>query len=181
MTVLDPAIRVTPDTLVVSCRVRNTDPDALFVYTTPITGGGDPWPGLAYALVSADGLDLRLRLGSSPLPADLQVPRRAVALAAGLEPGEERTIELRFPLPVVEWYAYSSPTDPAAAGWELIHAYRILLELGFVRGAEVEYLEETDSPDLFEVGGEPYREVVVPLIPDHPVPVRRLPAALRPA
>jgi hypothetical protein len=172
VTLLDPVLTVTDAELAFTARVRNTGREPVYVYTVPNAVRAGPRPGTAYALLAHDDTELQLTLLPSPLPAGVSVPYRVQPFATRVEPRAERPIEIRLPLPVVEWYGYSNP-DHTGDGWDEVPAYLVHVTIGYVRQSEALFVQEVDEPDgVWDVGGEMTHHLSVRLVPDVRVPVR---------
>jgi len=179
VTLLDPILTVIDAELHFTARVRNTGREPVYVYTIPNTAASGSRPGTAYALLTDDDTELRLTLLPSPLPPDVSVPYRVQPFATRLEPRTELPIDIRLPVPVVEWYGYST-SDYTGDEWEAVSAYMVTVSIGYVREPEALFVQEVDEPNgVWDVGGEMIRELAARLVPDQRVPVRKMP--IRPA
>jgi hypothetical protein len=166
--------QVADDQLRVAYRLTNGHPAAAYVYAVPRTSGLRPRPGTAYAPLAADDADLTLLLGASPLPERMRVAVKIQPLAVLVPPRKEFAGEVRLPVPVVEWGAYSNPDD-TGEGRERVTAYRLHLVIEYVLEGETYFCQQTPDGAMWDVGGTPVRRVAATHVPDHPVPVLKRP------
>jgi hypothetical protein len=163
------------DQLRVAYRLTNRHPVPAYAYTVPRTARRlQPRPGSAYALLSGGGMDLTLLLGTCDPPDDLDVSVKIQPLAVLVPPRKEFAGEVRLPVPVVEWGAYSNPDD-TGEGRERVTAYRLHLVIEYVLEGETYFCQQTPDGAAWDVGGTPVRRVAATHVPDHPVPVLKRP------
>src|SRR5262245_5321320 len=103
---------VSADEIRVSYRLTNRHSVCAYAYVLPRTAMFGPRPGTAYAQLTPDLTELDLLLGTCEPPAGISVPVRIQPLARAIAPGGEFTGEIRLPVPVREWGAYTNPDDP---------------------------------------------------------------------
>jgi hypothetical protein len=157
--------------LSVKYRLTNRHPAAAFAYSVPRTARRlEQYPGAAYARLLNDDTELTLLLGTCAPPAEMQVPVCVQPLAVLIPPGRAHAGEVRLPVPVPEWDAYSPPDDPARAG-RPVGVYVVHLVVEYVLERETYFSQETPDGGRWDVGGKPVRRVSATFVPDNRLPV----------
>jgi hypothetical protein len=149
----------------------NRSREPVFVAHLAVDASFKLHPKTAYAALSADGLRLNLILGASPLPTDCDVEFGAVALFVKVSPGEQVTGEVRLPIPVEEWNAYTLPG--AEVETELVTVGEVTLTVEVIPQSAATRIEPARLQRAYwSVDGRAIRSTLA-LTPATPLPVRK--------
>lgn len=160
---------ITASEIRVAYRFTNKHAAPVYVYTVPQTALREVLPGTAYAQLSRGDIDLTLLLGTSDPPAGVSVPVRVQPLAVFVPAGGDVAGEVRVPVPVPEWTAYTDPAGPGDAA-RAVDVYLIRFVVEYVLDGETYFAQQT--PDgKWDVGGTPVRRLTASYVPEIPVRV----------
>ena len=160
----------TTDHLRVAYRLTNNCAAPLYAYTIPRTAARLlPRPGCAYTLLTSDDTELTLLLGTCQPPERYSVPLRVQPLAVLVPPGKQYAGEVKVPIPLVEWNAYSSP-DAQADTVRPVDVYLLQFVVEYVLEGET-YFRQQNADGNWDVGGTVVRVASATHVPDNPVRV----------
>src|SRR5262245_8252020 len=161
---------ITASELRVAYRLTNKHPVAAYAYVLTRTARDlQPRPGSAYALLSEGDVDLILFLGACVPPEGVSVPVRVQPLAVLIPPGREFAGEVRLPVPIPEWGAYSDPDGPGEDA-RPVNVYLLRLVIEYVLDGET-YFARRAGDGYWDAGGSPVRRLSATHVPDTPLPV----------
>jgi hypothetical protein len=178
MSKLSGSLAVVGATLEINYRVQNLERELLYVSALVTDAASTPYPGTAYAALSADDLVLNVVLGASTLPTHGRIDFQVTAPATELRPGSDMTGQLRLVLPVREWNAYTLPVYPEACATP-VAVRQVALFVDTIRESEVKVAKPTMDLEGYwgysRVEGKKVERLKLTLTPDAPIPVLRRP------